>query len=282
LIHGNNSVTLVQSKYAEALVRELKLTECRGSIIPADPAVDLSTPGEEAADEDFPYRSVIGSLLYMATHTRPDIAVVTSMLARHVENPSRKHQKAVIKVVKYLKLKPDLGLKLCAGGGNQLSAYVDANWGGEPGSNRRSRSGIVLFYGNAAIHFTSTLQKCVTLSSTEAEYVALSEASKTIVWLRRVLEELGINQGTTEIFEDNAGTFKWTEGHIAEDFRRSKHIDLKYHHVREKVADGQVKLTKVSTSEMIADFLTKPLSSQSIEKAMNSVQVQQYKVEEAC
>ena len=281
LIHGNGHITLLQSKYSEALVKNMELVECRGAIVPCDPSVDMSTPSEEAADKGFPYRSVIGSLLYIATHTRPDIAVAASMLARIVEKPSMKHQKAAIKVVKYLKAAPKLGLKLSAGKGDQLSAYVDANWAGEPGAKRRSRTGIVIFYGEAAVYYTTVLQKGVTLSSTEAEYVALSESSKVIVWLRRVLEELGIAQETTTVFEDNAGTFKWASAHIAEDFRRSKHVDLRYHHVREQVREKTIKLVKVPTSGMVADFLTKPLSSFGIRKALERVQVIRHDGEEA-
>ena len=191
IAHGEGYVTLIQSKYAEALVKNMGLVNCNGSLIPCDTSIDLSTASEEAADKDFPYRSIVGSLLYIATHTRPDIAVATSILARYVDSPSKKHQKAATKVVKYLKETPELGLKLAAGDGNQLVAYVDANWAGEPGAGRRSRTGIVLFYGKAAVYYTTALQKGVTLSSTEAEYIALSEAAKQITWLRRVLNELG-------------------------------------------------------------------------------------------
>lgn len=281
LIHAEGSVTLVQSKYAAALVQDLGLSQCSGSAIPCDPTGDLSTPSEEAADEGFGYRSIIGSLLYIATHTRPDIAVATSMLARHVEYPSKKHQEAVMKVVKYLKQTCRYGLKLAAGDGDQLSAHVDANWAGEPGAGRRSRTGIVVFYGSSAIHLTTALQKGITLSSTEAEYVALSEATKVIMWLRRVLQELGIRQESTRVYEDNAGALTWGTGHVAEDFRRSKHVDLRYHHVREQVADKAIELVKVGTGEMVADFLTKPLSKNGVEKAMARVNIVCHAGEEA-
>jgi len=87
-------------------------------------------------------------------------------------------------------------------------------------------------YKRQVVYFTSSLQKGVTLSSTEAEYVALSEACKVIIWLRNELNELGIKQRATAVFEDNAGVFKWSSGETCQDFRRSKHVDLRYHHVR--------------------------------------------------
>ena len=151
LVHGKGYVQLVQSKYTEGLVRDVRLSDSVSSQVPCDPSVDLSIRSEEAAENDFQYRSIIGSLMYLATHTRPDISVATSMLARHVESPSMKHQRAAMKVLKYLKGKPSLGLTLRPGTSNQLSCYVDSNWGGEKGTGRRSRSGIVLLYGNAAI-----------------------------------------------------------------------------------------------------------------------------------
>ena len=122
----------------------------------------------------------------------------------------------------------------------------------------------------------------MTLSSTEAEYVAFSEATKTVVWLRRVLEELEIPQNPTVVYEDNSGVFKWSTGHIAQDFRRSKHVDIRYHHVREKVRDGLIELKKASTKEMVADFLTKPLCSEPINRAMKILQIERDLGEEAC
>lgn len=273
LIHEEDGIIITQNKYIEGLISKLGLSNCRTSIIPCDPNIDLSTPGDEEADAEFEYRSIVGSLMYLATHTRPDIFVATSMLARHVENPSKKHQQAIVKLVKYLKGTRNHGLKLTAGEGDQLSAYVDSNWAGEPGAGRRSRTGFVLLYGASLIHYTSSLQKGITLSSTEAEYVALSDATKMIIWVRRILEEFGKKQERTLVGEDNAGAFKWSNGHVAEDYRRSRHVDVKYHHVREHVAAETMKLVKVGTNEMVADFLTKALQSVGLRKAMEALNV---------
>ena len=204
----NTTQYLLQSKYAHDLVLKLGLNSCKSSAIPCDISIDISTPSDDIADEGFPYRSIIGSLLYIATHTRPDISVATSILVRHVESPSMKQHNAVIKIVKYLKGTASYGLKLKPGHGDQLKGHVDASWAGESGSGRRSRSGICIFYGDACIHYTSSLQKYTTLSRTEAEYVALSEATKTIVYLRRVLNKLGVHQRPTELLDDNAGVLK--------------------------------------------------------------------------
>lgn len=274
LIQGPDYIALSQRKQIQALIDELGLNECREVRVPCDVSVDLSTKNGKDADEDFPYRRIIGILLYIATHTRPDIAVVTNMLARHVNEPAMEHQLAAVKVVRYLKFTIDHMLVLKPDQSNQLSAHVDANWAGEPGAGRRSRSGVLIRYGKAAVYFRTSLQKCVTLSSTEAEYVSLSESIKSILWLRRILNELDIEQQSTAIFQDNSGAITWSTGHPAEDFRRSKHIELRYHHVREKVASGEVSVKKICTREMAADFLTKTLNSDQLRKANQRVQVQ--------
>ncbi len=121
------------------------------------------------------------------------------------------------------------------------------------------------------VHFSSTLQKCVTQSSTEAEFVALSEATKTITWLRRVLNELGIHQKPTVISEDNSGAIRWSSGTNDVDFKRRKHLDIRFHYIREKVLDGTVTIVKVPTSKMKADFLTKPLSTKHFLSAVTKV-----------
>ena len=134
LNHGKGYVQLSQDKYVEGLIREHGLETSAGSKVPSDPAVDLSVCSEEAADVEFPYRSIVGSLMYIATHTRPDITVSTSMLAKHVESPSMKHQQATVKLLRYLKSTCRLSLTLRSGDSDQLSCYVDSNWAGERGT----------------------------------------------------------------------------------------------------------------------------------------------------
>lgn len=266
-------IGLGQKKQIMSLVEELGLSESRETNLPCDLSIDLSTAENEVADPSFPYRRVVGVLLYIATHTRPDIALVTSMLARHVENPSMKHQQAVIKTVKYLNTTKDHGIILKPSSSTQLRAHADANWAGEPGAGRRSRSGVVIYYGSAVIYYRSSLQKCVTLSSTEAEYVALSESAKVVVWLRRILNELEIRQDPTAIMQDNSGAIRWASGHPAEDFKRSKHVELRYHYIRDKIVNGEIRIEKISSNDMAADFLTKPLGGEQMRIANARVQV---------
>ena len=282
LIREDDAISIVQSKYVTSILDDMRMSNCQGVTVPHDPAVDLSTDDGDDCDADFPYRSLIGSLLYIATHTRPDISVVVSMLASHVEAPKKKHQVGLIKLMKYLKSTSSYGLKLKPRSSTSLSAYVDANWAGERGSCRRSRTGIIIYYGNAVIHYSTSLQRCVTLSSTEAEFVAMSECTKLLLWLRRVLDELKIAQDVIPLYEDNAGAVTWATGHIAEDFRRSKHIELRYFHVRKQVRNKTIKVKKISTRYMRADFLTKPLHRSDLSIACKNAGIVSINGEEAC
>lgn len=282
LVRKKDGITLVQSKYTESLIAEMGMGSCRDMTIPHDPSIDLSLSEGELMDDEFPYRRIVGIMMYISTHTRPDIAVVVSMLARHVNAPTKIHQNAALKLLKYMKATSKYGLKLQTGDSNQLSAHVDSNWAGESGSGRRSRTGIVIYYGNALVHYNSTLQKCIALSSTEAEFVALSESTKILLWLRRVLNELSIPQETTRISEDNSGAVKWVTGNVAQDFRRSKHIELRYHHICEHVQSKAVDVVKVSTKDMHADFLTKCLGRAQLIDACNNVGVVNNDTEKAC
>ncbi len=145
-------------KKIDGMLQEMGMETARESPFPMDTSSDYSTTEGDLVGDSFPHRTVIGSVPYLATHTRPDMCLSVSVLARHVEKPTTVHGSGARKLLRYLRGTKELGLKLCLGSGDQLSAHVDANWGGEPGSGRRSRSGIAVFYGNALIYFSSTLQ----------------------------------------------------------------------------------------------------------------------------
>jgi hypothetical protein len=137
-----------------------------------------------------------------------------------------------------------------------LVGFADASYASDH-STRRSHTGYVFTLGGAAVAWCSKKQRCVALSTTEAEYVALCEASKEVAWLRRQLDFLGHPQGPVTLFEDNsAAIFLANDDGAA---HRTKHIDVKFHYVREQVARGVVQVVAVRTDEQHADVLTKAL-----------------------
>lgn len=138
------------------------------------------------------------------------------MLPRHVESPKKHHQVGVLKLLKCLKKTMEFGLMLKPGTSKEMCAYVDANRARERGSGRRSRTGIAVFFSDVVVYYTTTLQKCITLSSTEAEFVVMSECTKVVLWLRRVLHKLDLPQDETCLFEDSVGAVTWSTGHSIE------------------------------------------------------------------
>lgn len=158
--------------------------------------------------------NIVGSLLYSVVKTRPDIAVVASFLGSHVQKPKLNHLMIAKRTLRYLRVTRIAVLKLWPRVDNQLHAHADANWGGAECTKRRSRSEIIIWYESAPIYTATCFQKSVSLTSTEAEYITLSETYRVLKWLRQVLIEIGITQHSTLICQDYNGTIKWANsGH---------------------------------------------------------------------
>jgi hypothetical protein len=176
-----------------------------------------------------------------------------------MSNPSIKHVTAAYRVLRYLKGTQSLGITYTCSNTdpNRLLAFADADWAACT-ATRRSVSGYICLLNGAAISWKSRQQKSVASSTSEAEFVSASRASDDIVWLRRVLCALRLTQGTpTPLFEDNRGCRMMSENPVAND--RTKHIDYRIHSLRERVADGTVRLVDCPTVDMLADPLTKNL-----------------------
>jgi hypothetical protein len=257
----NGNFLLHQKGYIERKLDKFNLTDSKPSNIPVDPGYQKRQEVQEDTKSKEIYRSAIGALNYLATNTRPDIAVGTSILSRHVNDPKESDWVEVKRIYRYLKHTMDKKLKL----GNlceshqQLIGYVDADWGGDA-KDRKSNTGYVFKYFGAPISWASRKQSMVTLSSTEAEYIALTEATQEALWLRRLLEDL--NQdifGPTVLFEDNQSCIKLLQNEKAS--HRTKHIATKYYFVRDLCKSKELEVKYCPSEIMIADLLTKPLEA---------------------
>ncbi|GMF39098.1 unnamed protein product [Phytophthora fragariaefolia] len=202
---------ICQRAYTEAVIKKFGQEHANPSLIPLDTSVHLTKNGEPKTDEEKakmrpkPYRSLIGSLMYLACGTRSDISVAVAKLSRLLENPGEKHWNAGIKVVKYLLKTKNIGILYDGALSSKLVAYSDADWAGNR-DDRRSVSGVMVMMCGAPVVWRSTFQKTVALSSTEAGYMALSECVKEVVWMRLLLKDLGSEQtGGTVVYEDNQG-----------------------------------------------------------------------------
>ena len=164
--------------------------------------------------------------MYLAVATQPDIAVAVNTLARFVENPGQIHWMAIKHLMRYLKGTMDYGLIYQYGQGMdvRLTAYSDADWAGDT-SDRKSTTGYIIQLGCAVVCWKSIKQHCVALSTVEAEYIAASMASKEIIWMCRLLDELGFKQiDATVLKMDNSGACELASNAMIS--QRTKHIDI--------------------------------------------------------
>ena len=204
------------------------------------------------------YGSAIGSLMYAAVMTRPDLAYALSLLSRYLSNPDSTHVAALQRVFRYVKGTLDLGL--CYGPGKDFfHGFTDADYAGSK-DGRQSTGGYVFFVAGGAVSWSSKRQEAVAMSTCESEYYAMVEASKEALWLNRLLKELGYNGATPSalLWVDNQGAIALSEN--PEFHRRTKHIDAKYHWVRNEVANGSLQLEYIPTALMATDGLTKALT----------------------
>jgi hypothetical protein len=180
------------------------------------------------------------------------------MLSRHLQAPTRAAVTTALNVVSYLANTPALGIQYKHGNSNtvRISAYTDASFAPDE-FGRRSRSGTIIMVNDSAVMWRSQLQRTVAHSTSEAEYRALSDGARDAMYVRQLLIELGVNiSGPIVMHEDNQVAKRMAE-EVAT--KRSKHIDVCYHHIRELVANGDIIISDCRTDNMLADLLTKPL-----------------------
>jgi len=255
-----------QKHYIEKLLKTYNMTDLKPVATPGDPDISLSQAMAPQNEEErqfmasVPYRSAVGSLLYAALHTRPDIAFAVNQLSMFVENPGPAHWEAVKRVFAYLRGTTDLGITLSAPTSTstpylKITAYCDAAFANHV-DTRRSTSGYIVFINGSPVSWKSKLQSVVALSSTEAEYISLAECAKEVLWNDALLKELNIlDILDITILEDNMGAIKLSENPTLH--QRSKHIDVKYHFIRQHLASGDFNVHYIETSKQLADQLTK-------------------------
>ena len=267
---SEQTLKLNQKLYIETIAEKFGQTKSKPEIQPASTDAKI-TKDMESPLTDKPYRSLIGSLIY-ATLTRPDIATVISQLSRVLENPQEAHWKAGIRVLRYLyttrgkslKYEPENQLN-----NNDIIAFTDSTWNTEEKS--RSRSGYICLFNGCAISWKSKAQSNIARSSCEAEYIALNEGGAEVIWLRKILTELGLQDKTksTNIWVDNEPAIALANHKMVK--HRTKHIKLKYDWIREQIEEGEITVKHKSTKENLADLFTKVLPRPTTEKFIANI-----------
>lgn len=209
------------------------------------------------------YKQIVGCLMYLAA-TRPDLMYVLSLISRFMSCPTELHMQAVKRVLRYLNGTINLGILYKRNGNEKLEAYTDSDYAGDM-DDRRSTSGYVFMLSTGAVSWSSKKQPVVTLSTTEAEFIAAAFYACHGVWMRRVLEKLGhVQLGSTSVYCDNSSTIKLSKNPVLHG--RSKHIDVRFHFLRDLTRDGTIELTHCNAQNQIADIMTKPLKLEVFER----------------
>jgi hypothetical protein len=249
------TIKLSQPRHIADLLSKFHMTNAKPFETPSSAAIKLTAEGEPLDTTAFPFSTVIGSLMYIASCTRPDIAQAVGALARYMAAPTTAHWTAVKHILRYLAGTPDYGITY-GPATFSLTAYCDASFAGCL-DTRRSTTGYVFILNGGAITWAARLQSTVAVSTTEAEYMAAAAATKEALWLRTLFANLGLPILCIEIAADNQAAISLLKNPIIS--MRSKHIDVLHHFARERVARGEVTFTYVPTDTMAADALTKPV-----------------------
>jgi hypothetical protein len=300
--HLTRTLVISQPAYIEKMLARHSLQNAKVSSVPMTNYANMVPNTSQASAEEIQsYQSKVGSVMFPMVETRPDITFAVSVVSRYAKNPSRAHIEAIKTILSYLKGSMTRGI-MYGGGTLKVVAHSDADWGADVEA-RRSTGAYVFTMSNGPVSWCSKRQPTVALSTTKAEYMALTQAAKEATWYRLLMMELAIinpdepwadihvltdNQAAQEIQsvpenETNSKTATQTTTEDLEEYpaielrgdnqgsialgqnpvlhSRTKRIAIQHHYVREEVLAGRIRLVYVSTKDMIADGLTKPLSA---------------------
>lgn len=261
---SRNTIAIGQAEYFRRMLQKFNMTDCKPISTPIESGLDLKK-GDVNQNCDAPYRELMGCLTYATLTTRPDLCAATNYFSRFQSCFDQDHFKHAKRIVRYIN--GTMTLKMVykkQPNANPLIGFVDADWAGDK-NDRKSTSGYVFkIFGNT-VSWCSRKQPTVSLSSTEAEYIALANGICEEKWLRSLLGELNIDcRGATTIYEDNQSCIKVAEE--PKEHKRMKHIDVKYNFIRESIASGEFELKYVPTGDQVADIMTKGLNRMAFEK----------------
>jgi hypothetical protein len=265
-----------QRALIDSIIEDAVISNSKTKQVPAKVSLQLHAfKNEQVFDLDFNYMSVVGTLNYLAQTTHPDIMYATHQIAKYSSDPRQLHGKVILYLIRYLKKTRDLGLHFKPDSNKGFECYCDADFSGlwnkafapvDP-STSKSWSGWIIFYAGCPVSWASKLQSQVTLFTTEAEYIAMSQALRDLIPIMGLLKEMSKQDFKVlctepyvycKVFEDNSGALELAR--LPMFCPRTKHINVCYHHFRKHVRKGLIKIFPFDTKDQIADALTKPLA----------------------
>jgi hypothetical protein len=258
----NRIIYIDQELYINSMLQKFKFSDSHPVSTSAEPGAHLrplNNNTDESLEPTFPYAQIIGSLQFAALTTRPDIAYAVNNAAQFKNHPSTTNCNDVRRILKYLRGTSDFRLPL---GGNHasftLTAYADADYATAL-EDMKSRSRYVIYFNGNPISWASKKQPCVATSTTHSEYIACYAVATEVIWLRRLLASIGILQTKpTTIFTDSQSAMRLTVN--PEFHSRTKHVNVKFHFLREQVVLRTIDIQYLPTQQQIADIMTKALT----------------------
>ena len=280
---AERTATLDQALYVTKALERFGLAQCKTVPTPERVGHEEEAGADTPAEDPQRYMELVGTLLYAAICTRPDISHAVMVLTRHMQAPLRRHEHAAERVLRYLAGTKTIGLVFGAARGDRgkkegghtgapasdtastgvVLAYADADWANDR-SDRRSVTGWVVRLNGDVVAWTAKKQGTVAQSTCEAELYAEGAAINEVLWQRGLLAELGVTVATSSvIYGDNQSTVALSANGIKSE--RTKHIDIKWNFITEKVSEGVIQLVWIPTTEQQADIFTKALAKPQFE-----------------
>jgi hypothetical protein len=254
----SNMITLCQQSFAQKILKECGMEECNPAQVPMEARLKLKKDNGSSPFDQTRYRSIVGSLRYLL-HTRPNLAYSVGIVSRFMESPMTEHMAAVKHILRYVKGTTSMGCcyKKMPDENRNLVGFSDSDLAGDL-DDRKSTTGVIYFLGSNPVSWSSNKQRVVALSSCEAEYIAAASAACQGVWLETLRTDLSDKQSQKiKLKVDNKSAISLCKNPVFHD--RSKHIDTRFHFIRERVEEGRVEVEHIGMNDQIADILTKPL-----------------------
>lgn len=278
IIRDRNKGTLIlsQESYIEKVLRNFGMSDSKPVQTPIGCHFKLSITKEEDKAEtesemrNIPYSSAVRSLMYAMVGSRPDIAHAVGLVSRYMSSPNKEHWKAVNWVLRYLRGSSNCHLTFKKSDNFDIKGYCDSDHAADL-DRRRSITGYLFQVGGITVSWRSGLQHIVAISTTEAEYMALAEATKEALWLKRITCELGFPQKSVEIFCDSQSAICLAKNNVFHE--RTKHIQIRFHFIRDVIAEGDLVVTKIDTQINPADILTKSVPVKKFEDGRSDLRV---------
>lgn len=261
---GKDYIELKQSAYAKKILERAGLNECKPVSYPMDSKLQLCKDEHGKLVNSTEFKSLVGGLRYLV-HTRPDIAYAVGVVSRYMERPTTMHLNAVKRIIRYIRGTIDFGLVYLKGQGDYLlSGFSDSDLADNL-DERRSTTGVAFYLNDSLVTWISQKQRCVALSSCEAEFMAMTAASCQAIWLRNILNMV-TDGGLSPVilYVDNKSAMDLAKNPVFH--RRSKHIDIRFHFIRECVERGDIIIKYVKSEQQKADVLTKALCAVKFEQ----------------